>query len=596
MKKINELKTLKLFLLISLFVFTVNSIPLKNHPRPDLKRDEWINLNGIWDFSIDWGNSGEERGLIEGKGFNRKILVPFPPESKLSGIGVKDFMNAVWYKRTFKIPENWKDKRILLHFEASDYHTKVWINSKKVGEHVGGFTPFSFDITEFLKSGDNTIIVKAEDYVRSHLQPAGKQSGTYESRGANYTRVTGIWQTVWLEAVGKTYLKKLRVYPDVDNKTVTLELFSAGEPLENGKMEIIIEGKNKIKQKLKFSKHLMSTLKIKKPELWTPDNPYLYKIIVIIKNGRGEIIDNLNSYFGMRKIEAKNGKIYLNDKPIFLRMVLNQGYHQDGIYTAKSDEELRRDIQLTKELGFNGARLHQKVFSKRFIYLSDKMGLLLWGEFGDWGLDKTNPKAFQIYYKQWGEAIERDFNSPSIIGWCPLNEVWRDPKEKDFIIDVFKFTKLMDPTRLIIDTSGGIHYVSPDIYDYHDYTQSPEKFTQHLNNLDNFILKKLGKMNVPRKKQPIFVSEYGGIFWKPDTKDKKAWGYGEKPKTKEEFIERYKRLTEILLKNPRVSGFCYTQLYDIEQESNGLLYYNRKPKFPPAIFYKINTQKAAVEE
>jgi len=313
----------------------------------------------------------------------------------------------------------------------------------------------------------------------------------------------------------------------------------------------------------------------------------------------------------MRKISISGNKILLNNKPIFLRTVLDQGYYPDGIYTAPKDEFLKRDIILPKKLGFNGARLHQKVFERRFLYYADKLGYLVWGEHGDWGINYKKPDTFKPFMKQWVEEIKRDFNHPSIIGWCPINE-WYNVESGEFIKKIFFIIKELDPTRLVIDSSGGFHPIIPDIYDIHNYAFTPDGLDlyikallnkKELNNLkkignkssiSQYIISMLEK-NSPYKNQPIYVSEYGGIGWIEKHKEK-DWAYGNIPKTEREFKQRYKKLTEYLLNNPSISGFCYTQLYDIENEKNGLLYYNRKPKFDFDFFYKINTQKAAIEK
>lgn len=575
-----------------------NSIPRPEYPRPEMEREHWQNLNGWWDFAFDFSNTGEERGFPMGKNFDRKILVPFAPESKLSGIGFLDFMNAIWYKRMITVPESWRGKRILLHFEAVDYKTSVWINGKKIGEHEGGYTPFSFDITDFLKQGENLLILKAYDERRSGLQPSGKQSNRFDSYGCLYRRTTGIWQTVWMEPIHEVFIQKYRVLSDIDNGEINILVYMNKVP-EHGDlcMTVTYKGKKIFHCCKKAGKTVFFNGKIKKPELWEVNHPELYDLeISYIK--RKNILDRIKGYFGLRKIECRGNKIYFNNKPIFLRMVLDQGFYPEGIYTAPSDEDIKNDIIISKNLGFDGARLHQKVFERRSLYWADRLGYIVWGEFGDWGLDISKPESSLIFVKQWSEVIERDFNHPSIIGWCPFNEQWNVPFSK-LVSYIYKFTKLIDPTRLVIDSSGGFHSVSPDIYDAHNYEHNPEKFKKDFEGLllspPKIFVTGGEEKNAPYNGQPFFVSEYGGIWWNPGQKDEKAWGYGERPRSEKEFIERYRKLTEALLFNPAVAGFCYTQLYDIEQEVNGLYTFDRKPKFDPEIFRKINQQKSATE-
>jgi hypothetical protein len=310
--------------------------------------------------------------------------------------------------------------------------------------------------------------------------------------------------------------------------------------------------------------------------------------------------DQVRSYFGLRDISWHDG-LRINGKKLFMRLVLDQGYYPDGIYTAPSDEELKADIERSLALGFNGARLHQKVFEPRFLYWADRLGYLVWGEHGSWGLAIDKPEALQIFLPEWSEIVERDRNHPAVIGWCPLNEtrpgVCHRGHKPEFVRTVYGITKKLDPTRPVIDTSGYVH-VDTDLYDVHDYDQDPVTFRQRY---QDFIQGKVF-VNYPQEEQyegqPYWISEYGGIWWQPGApaEDKKAWGYGKRPASEEEFIERYRGLTSALLENPEICGFCYTQLYDVEQEVNGLYTYGRQPKFPQAAIRRLNSQPAAYEK
>nr|WP_249315597.1 sugar-binding domain-containing protein [Bacillus sp. FJAT-49711] len=564
-------------------------------------RPDWINLNGKWQFDMDHGKSGKQRNWFEtGHDFSNSIVVPFCPESELSGIGYTDFMAAVWYKRQFIVPDDWQGNRILIHFGAVDYETEVWINGQSAGKHKGGYSSFSFDITKFISSGENIVTVCAEDDVRSGMQPRGKQSGLYYSHGCDYTRTTGIWQTVWLECVPETYISNVKYYPDPDNQSIHIEAELKGDYED----QLILaasasfEGKAVGQNQVKVSgQKARVTVELSENHLWELGNPRLYDLeLRILKDGKK--LDAIESYFGLRSIKLDGMAFKINDQSVFQRLVLDQGFYPDGIYTAPTDDALRKDIELSMEMGFNGARLHEKVFEPRFLYWADKLGYLVWGEHANWGLDITTPTGLERFLPEWLEVVERDFNHPALIGWCPFNETWDlDGKKQnnEVLRIVYSVTKQVDPTRPVIDTSGNFH-VETDIYDVHDYDQNPETFAARYESM-----KQGGEVFTTfadRQQyggQPYFVSEFGGIWWNPNQKDEKGWGYGDRPKSEEEFLSRYEGLVSVLLDNPYMFGFCYTQLYDIEQEVNGLYTYDRKPKFDPEIIRSINSRKAAIE-
>ncbi|MGQ9471770.1 MAG: glycoside hydrolase family 2 protein [Candidatus Aminicenantales bacterium] len=575
------------------------NVPRPEYPRPELYRENWLNLNGRWEFAFDFSDSGEEAGRQTGWGFDREIIVPFAPESPLSGVGFTDFIPAVWYKKVFKVPEAWEKKRILLHFEACDYETTVWVNGQKAGEHRGGYTPFSFDITPLLKPGENVVVVRSRDDLRARHQPAGKQSSRLYSYSSFYRRTTGIWQTVWLEAVPEIYIEQVRFYPQKERGEGALFVYF-NQPLEAGQvlLRVIFEGKQVFNLQVPAEKITFLPVKVSQPKLWGIKAPHLYDLEISLLRGQ-EIIDQVKSYCGFRQVERKGDRIFLNGQPIFIRLVLDQGFYPDGIYTAPSDEALRRDIELALNFGFNGARLHQKVFERRFLYWADKLGYLVWGEFADWGLDLSQPENFLIFQREWREALSRDFNHPAIIGWCPFNEQWGEIYP-GFIEEIFSLTKQIDPTRLVIDASGGYHLASTDVYDAHNYDQNVESFAKAFAGLlqtpAEVFVNGNPRRHRPYEGQPYFVSEYGGIWWNPGQVDEKSWGYGERPKSAEEYLSRYRGLTEALLTNPKIAGFCYTQLYDIEQEVNGLSTFDRRPKFDPNVVRAINEQPAAIEK
>ncbi len=580
------------------------NIPRNEYPRPQLVRDEWLNLNGEWDFEIDYAKSGEQRDFYKREKLDGKIIVPFCPESKLSGIGNTDFMECVWYRKNFEIPKNWESKNIILHFGAVDYHAVVYVNGEKVGEHKGGYTAFSFDITEYIKESGNYITVCAYDNNRSHNQPAGKQSTALRSAVCSYTRITGIWQTVWLEAVDKCYIKNIKIDTNTEAPSVQITTMLSGDFVGcRIKMEAFWDKKSVgTFCSDVFSDNVFSEIKLTEKHLWEIGKGNLYDLKITVEKD-GQIVDSVESYFGLRSVSLHGRKFLLNGKSVFGRWVLDQGYYPDGLYTAPTDEDLKNDIIYSMQLGFNGARLHEKIFEPRFLYWADKLGYLCWGEHANWELNITEAGQIQYFLPEWIESVERDYNHPSIIGWCPFNETWdfKGKKQDDeFLRMVYRVTKAIDKTRPVIDTSGNFH-VETDIFDVHDYEQNTELFKEHYVGFTEYShddlplrtpFNKYKERHTYDRKLPVFVSEYGGIKWSEED----GWGYGEAPKTAEEFIERYRKLTEVLLQNENLFGFCYTQLYDIEQEQNGLMTYDRKFKFDPEIFYKINTQPAAIEK
>ena len=565
------------------------------HPKPQFRRDNWLNLNGSWQFEIDHGNSGEARGMYDPAiQLSQTINVPFCPESKLSGVEYKDFMYSVWYKRSVTLTADQIQGRVVLHFGAVDYLATVYINGKKVGTHKGGYVSFAFDITDYVVEGENIITLHAEDDTRNRLIPYGKQCPLYYSAGCSYTRTTGIWQTVWLEFTPKTYIRKVKFYPDADAGNGALSVHAELIGKGNFTVQASFEGKPMGTVTLtNVQGYVVATLELVEKHLWELGKGGLYDLTLTF----GE--DTVNSYFGLRSILYTDKKFYLNGKSVFQRTILDQGFYPDGVYTAPSDEELIADIDRAMAMGFNGARLHEKVFEERFLYHADRKGYLVWVEYPNWGLDHSYSDAIYGILPEWLEEVDRDFNHPSIIGWCPFNETWDKNGRKQFddlLALVYQATKSADPTRPCIDTSGNFHVVT-DVYDLHDYTQDVEEFAKHYADITeedglNFHSSFKNRQKYDRK-LPFFLSEYGGIRW---TEDQAGWGYGQAPQSAEEFLTRLKGLTDVLLDNPNIMGLCYTQLTDVEQEQNGLYTYDRRPKFDPAVIYPIFAKKAAIED
>jgi len=583
-------------------------IPRPEHPNPQWERKNWLCLNGEWQFEIDYGSSGENRALYNAPSLNGKITLPFCPESPLSGVNQKDFMPCVWYKRKIIFgSEDLSNKRQILHFGAADFTTKVWVNGSLAGlPHVGGYSSFEFDVTSLLIEGENDITVCCYDDVRSGRQGGGKQSPRFESFRCFYTRTTGIWQTVWLETVPYSYIKRAYITPDLNNCSVSIraELVGSGDL----SAEAYFDGR-KVGYANKSNLSVVGNLEItlSEKQVWELGKGRLYDLT--LKFGDDEV----KSYFGLREVKMDGMKFVLNGKSTFMRLVLDQGYYHDGIITAPTEEMLIKDIECGMAAGFNGARLHQKVFEPRYLYHCDRLGYMVWGEYGNWSLDYSDIANLSTFLPDWLASVTRDYNHPSIIGWCPFNETWDygkyDPSKgfkrqnNELLRIVYEQTKLLDPTRPCIDTSGNFHVVT-DIFDVHDYEQNPEIFRANYDKLvtEGVLFDKFSDRQTYRG-EPTFMSEYGGIGFCLKSNDfdsttrTTSWSYGNSASSFEEFYYRYEGLTHAMLDNPKMCGFCYTQLTDVEQEQNGLFEFEtRKPKFDNAVLYRINTKKAAIED
>ncbi len=570
------------------------------YPRPSFVRDNWANLNGKWDFEI--GNEGV---------FDKVIEVPFCPESRLSGIEYKDFMYDLQYRKNINITAQQLTGSVIINFGAVDYECTLFVNGKKAGYHKGGYISFSFDITEYLTEGENELIVSVYDDTRHPAIPMGKQSDRLESYGCSYTRTTGIWQTVWLEFTGKTYITERKITADPDTKSVAFE----GKLNNAEACEVIAEifYKNEKVAECKTDAidgiFTMTAVVDGEINLWDVLKPEIYDIVLTVKQN-GEVSDYVKTYTGFRSIELKDGKFLLNGKSVFLRQILDQGFHPDGIYTFPTKEDIERDIDIAIDLGFNGARPHEKIFEEYYFYYADMKGYLVWGEFPNWGccLDSKNcPEGPENFLLEWKEELVRDYNHPSIIGWCPLNETWEGKHFCDAVSQkaIYNATKEYDTTRPVVGASGGFLYVT-DIDDYHDYSHTAEELISHVHNHKNGtyeqdeVYSKNEKENAglltseDLKGLPVFCSEYGGISFNIG---ENAWGYVNES-NEDDFVAHYISDTTAIMQSDCM-GMCYTQLTDVEQEQNGLVTYARQHKFSKEARKKIrecNMQKAKIEE
>ncbi|WNF01859.1 glycoside hydrolase family 2 TIM barrel-domain containing protein [Streptomyces luomodiensis] len=595
--------------------------PRPEYPRPQFRRDRWLNLNGSWEFEIDRSDTGRERGLVE-RELADEIVVPFAPEARLSGVEEQDFMRAVWYRRMITVPRSWEGDRVLLHFGAVDHDATVWVNGIEVGRHRGGFSSFTFDITDAAPAGELVpLVVRARDDPQAP-QARGKQSVPYAPRAAKYWRTTGIWQTVWMEPVPPTAIRRPRITPNVAAGALDVEVpLSANLP--GGAVHIRVRDASgdviadTVRADLDLSARLSLTLPPERIHLWSPADPHLYDVDIELRDADGHVVDKVESYAGLRSVAITGKQIRINGDIVFQRLVLDQGYYPDGLMTAPSDADLIRDIRLGQAAGFNGARLHQKVFEERYLYHADRLGYLVWGEFGDWGCNtdqgqSTNQQPDASYVQEWLEVLERDYSHPAIIGWCPMNETWQDYGDRITALDdvmrgMFLATKAHDTSRPVLDTSGYAHRIAEsDVFDSHDYEQDPKVFAanhQALSAGEPYVNRSDStgeSWSIGYRGQPFFISEFGGIWWNPAEADQPqsattSWGYGDRVRSVEEFYTRFDGLVGALLDHPDMFGYCYTQLTDVFQEQNGIFGFDRSEKFDIERIRAAQLRPAAIE-
>ena len=613
-------------------------VPRPEHPRPQLQRSAWLNLNGTWQFEIDRSDTGRERGLLDAE-LASTITVPFAPETEASGIGDRDFLEAVWYRRTVTIPADWDGLRPILRFEAVDQDATVWANGVEVARHRGGFTPFSADLSQVPGVGAGSevaVVVRARD---PHDQPQarGKQSTWFRPTHANYHRTTGIWQTVWLEGVPADEIRSLRILPSLASTSFSIDVpLSRSTPGTSLEVIASVPGgaevaRASVRADLDLAPHLELAIPAEHVRVWGPGAPELYALQVRLLDGDSGVLDEVRSYAGLRSTSLNAHEYRLNGEKVFQRLVLDQGYWEDTFMTAPSDDAFAADIRLALEAGFNGARLHQKVFEQRMLFWADLHGYLTWGEFGDWGVSGLGPlgdnqQPTASFIGQWVEAVARDINHPSIIGWCPLNETHQILHDRYTQLDtvtqaMYDATKLADPSRPVLDASGYSHRVrGADVYDSHSYEQDPERFRAEQSGLAEgrpFANRRDlapdehpfadGEFSLPFAGQPYFVSEYGGIWWnaqeareiaeaaKAGNNAAESWGYGQRITSEEELYARFEGLTRVLLEDPLMFGYCYTQMTDVFQEKNGVVDFARGRKLDLARLRAIQEQAAAYE-
>jgi beta-galactosidase/beta-glucuronidase len=571
----------------------------QEYPRPSLVRERWLCLNGKWRFDFDDQNQGlKEKWFNDGKQLSKEINVPYAYQTPASGINSQEYHEVVWYARDFEVPDKWREDRILLHFGAVDYEATVWVNGIVAGKHEGGYVPFSFDITDLLQQGTNQLVVRVVDEDRIN-QPRGKQTATKKQWGCWYTPVTGIWQSVWLEPVAITRFTDVFLKPDIDEERLVIEYtLSKLQPGLTIEVVAIEDGQPIASQEVaapsRISRWLdaplsrgIVNLSVPSPRLWSPESPFLYDLVLRLKAG-DKVLDELKTYFGMRKVHVEQGQVYLNNRPYYQRLILDQGYWVEGLYTAPSMEALRRDVELTKAMGFNGTRKHQKIEDPYFYYFCDKLGLLVWSEMP--ACYEYDVEGAERLRREWTEAVLRDRNHPSIVAWVPINEGWGVdqlkgrvmPEATAHLMGLYYQTKSLDPTRLVVSNDGWQH-AKTDMLTIHEYIQDAYDLGQRYEAFKGNRHKTAFSHGLPillpefdYDGAPILVTEFGGV--KVEEQQVEGWGYGKAAADYDEMVERIKGLVDVILEQDEVVGYCYTQLTDVQQEVNGLLDHNHNPK------------------
>ena len=569
------------------------------HPRPQLTRSEWIDLSGAWGFAYDDTAIGlDENWQQHRDAYTRTIQVPFPPESPASGISDPGFHPIVWYRRTFQKPRLANGRRLLLHCGAIDYASQVWVNGQLVATHEGGNTPFSADITSVLNTNvEQTIVIRAEDAPMDLTQPRGKQDWEEHPHDIWYNRTTGIWQPVWLEPVSATYITEIRWTPDLDRGVLgvviklqrrdttpihlRIKLFLHGTLLCD---DVLFAQGSEIQRQIAFDQAGMIN---RESLLWSPRNPNLIDAELTILDG-DSVIDEVKSYAGLRSVGVEGGRFMLNGRPYYLRMALEQGYWPETHLAAPDVASLRKEVELTKQLGFNGVRIHQKVEDPRYLYWCDRLGLLVWGEMANAYV--FSPTAVERFTREWLSVVKRDYSHPCIVTWVPLNESWGVPNaahniaQRSYIQALYHLTKALDTTRPVIGNDGWEHVIT-DIHGVHDYAFDGQTLRDRYGSIED-ISRTLREVQpghhfviLPgyhNEGEPIMLTEFGGISYRPDSQHE-WFGYGTVG-DRDAFLAKYKELVDALLDSPAVAGFCYTQLTDTGKETNGLLTANREPK------------------
>jgi len=568
------------------------------YPRPQLRRDPWWSLNGPWDYAIDAKGSVARIDRVEWQG---SIQVPFTPETEASGVGNTGFYRTVWYRKQFEAPPLKAGERVMLHFGAVDHAASVWVNDRLVGTHVGGYTPFAFDITLALReSGSQTVVVRADDDPFDLAKPRGKQDWHERPHSIWYPRSTGIWQTVWLERVPRVWIDQVRWTPNLHRWELDLGLVLKGDAEAGLQVNVVLEAMDRVIANDRYSvvaQEVHRRIALSDPGiddyrnelLWFPTSPRLIQARIELRDGEGAVIDVVHTYTALRAIDIQGDRVILNGRPYYLRLVLDQGYWPDTGISTPSDDALRKDVELVKAMGFNGVRRHQVVSDPRYLYWADRLGLLVWAEMPS--AYRFTSDSVQRLTEEWMAVIRRDFSHPCIMAWVPFNESWGVPDlpdssmQRHYVQSLYHLTRTLDPTRPVIGNDGW-ESVATDILGIHDYDDDPDAIarrygTEELSRLFNRERPGGRQLLINQQAhagQPIVLSEFGGISL-ATAHDKPSWGYST-AKTPEDLAGRYEALLKSVHSLPMLAGFCYTQFADTYQETNGLLFEDRTPKFP----------------
>lgn len=566
------------------------------YPRPDFEREIWCSLNGPWKFAFDDHTQGcVEHWERTPENLPMQIEVPFPYQSRRSGIGDTAHHEVLWYSRDFTVPEVFfaNGRRVLIHFGAVDWLCDVWINGRHVCHHEGGYTPFCADITCELEAGVQNVTVRVEDSIRCD-QPRGKQGWSENPDRCWYTPCSGIWQSVWLESVPEIRIESFGMEPELRASAVNCTLVLNRKPSApcTIEAEITYHGR-KIAIRHEQIRDVVTTftLPVKEEDYvdevhyWTPEHPNLYDVRLTLC--AGEDCDRVKTYFGMRSVQVKNGRVLLNNRPFYQKLLLHQGYYDGGLLTAESDDTYRADLQLIKDMGFNGIRMHQKIEDPLLYYWADKLGLVVWGELPS--CYEFNAIAAECTTRMMREFIRRDGNHPSIICWVPLNESWGvrniydNAAQQRFALSLYHMIRAMDTSRLI-STNDGWEQVTSDLCCIHDYAADVKTLSSKWDDVENMVAFNASASNrmiyadgFRYEGQPLIFSEFGGVAYKTNHSDA-DWGYAHIEETEESFVRRLKALVEYIRSNQSIQGFCYTQFTDVMQEVNGLTDIARKPK------------------
>lgn len=575
----------------------------EQHPCPDFRRSHWYNLNGLWQFAFDDEDIGLDTGWSgDSAHFDRSILVPFVYQSAMSGIDDDTYHPIFWYARKFEAPKRTTPKRrMFLCFGAVDYKADVWVNGMYVGSHQGGYTPFSFDVTNVLHlESQNLLVLRVEDY-HDCDQPRGKQYWKESNDRCWYTPSSGIWQTVWLEERASLHIQSFSITPNLVNSSVRLEVQINTHPIHPATCTAVIMKEGRCVQKstievqrrtIRWEIPLLEDDYIDEIHYWSPEHPNLYEIKFLIEQ-EGDI-DTVDSYFGMRSITVQNGQILLNNKPLYQKLVLHQGYWKDSLLTAPSDEAYVHDIMLIKQMGFNGVRLHQKIEDPRFYYWADVLGVIVWAEMPS--AYAFNTVSCRNIMDDLRRFIERDRNHPSIICWVPFNESWgirniySNKEQQHFAQMIYQYIKALDSSRLV-STNDGWEQVESDICAIHDYQSNGPRFRELFKDIEELLRSSAqGRMIYASghyyNGQPVLVTEFGGIAFSGDLQGIN-WGYSESARSQDEFLAHLEDLITALRDVKGIQGYCYTQFCDVMQEVNGLVTIEREPKCNIADLKKI---------